>query len=130
MKENETPFEPLEPETVHALRARIAAPGGEGYWDMLHASIMARITAAESQSWWMVLSRWTRPALAAAALIMVIATAAMIALSGRETQQIAYEDLLDASLAVPMQTARATTPSVAREATFQFVMSSNGGRAP
>ena len=128
---NEIDIGPLDRETVQALRAELSAPGGEGYWESLHAGIMSRLAAAESQAWWMVLTRWTRPALAAAALVMVIATAAMIVLSsGREPTEVAYEDLLEGSPQVPIQMARATTPSVAREATFQFVMSSNGGRAP
>ena len=130
MMDSEDRIGPLEPQTVEALRAKYSAPGGDGYWDALHSAIMTRVAAAESQAWWMVLSRWTKPALAAAAVVMIVATAAMIALGAREPEPVAYADLLEAQTQVPVQTANAATPRVAREATFQFVMSSNGGRAP
>lgn len=130
MKDSENTIGPLEPQTVEALRTALRAPGGDGYWDTLHTAIMTRVATAETQAWWMVLSRWTKPALAAAAAVMLVATAAMIALGARQPEPVAYADLLEAQTQVPVQTADLITPRVAREATFQFVMSSNGGRAP
>jgi hypothetical protein len=130
MNHSEDIIGPLEPQAVEALRAASRAPGGEGYWETLHAAIMTRVAAAETQAWWMVLSRWTKPALAAAAVVMLVATAAMIALGAREPEPVAYADVLEAQSPVPVQTADLTPPRVARDATFQFVMSSNGGRAP
>ncbi len=129
MKEDETQFGPLEQDIVEALRPRLAAPGGDLYWASLHAAIMARIVEVERQTWWTVLSRWSRPALAAAALVMIVATAAMLALRPDRTM-VAYDDVLESQAQVPVQTAQTATPGSAREATFHFVMSSNGGRAP
>lgn len=132
MKEDdESRIEPPAREAVEMLRAQHAVPGGEDYWDTLHANIMARIAGSgvDGHAWWMVLSRWAKPALAAAAVAMIVATAAIIALSSPRTA-IAYDDLLEAQAQVPVQTARAAPSGSAREATFQFVMSSNGGRIP
>lgn len=130
MKDSEDNIGPLEPRTIAELREALRAPGGDGYWDALHTAIMTRVAAAETQAWWMVLTRWTKPALAAAAVVMLVATAAMIALGARDPEPVAYADVLEAQTQVPVQTADLATPRVAREATFQFVMSSNGGRAP
>ena len=129
MREDETQYGPLEQDIVEALRPRLAAPGGDLYWESLHAAIMARIVEVERQAWWTVLSRWSKPALAAAALVMIVATAAMLAMRADRTM-VAYDEVLEAQAQVPVQTAQAATPGSAREATFHFVMSSNGGRAP
>ncbi len=129
MKEDETQYSPLDQDIVEALRPRLAAPGGDLYWESLHAAIMARIVEVERQAWWTVLSRWSRPALAAAALLMIVATAAMLALRPDRTV-VAYDDVLESQAQIPVQTVQAVTPGSAREATFHFVMSSNGGRAP
>ena len=129
MKEDETQCGPFDQDTVEALRTRLAVPGGDRYWESLHAAIMARIIEVESQAWWTVLSRWSRPALAAAALVMIVATAAMLAMRADRTV-VAYDEVLEAQAQVPVQTAQTATPGSAREATFHFVMSSNGGRAP
>ena len=128
MKEPEREPSPLAHDTVEALRAHLRAPGGDGYWDALHAGIMARIAEAESQPWWIVLNRWASPALAAAAVLLLLASAAMV-LADANRPPVIYADVVEAPV-IPVQTARNVTPGSAREATFQFVMSSNGGRTP
>lgn len=126
MKDNETNIGPLRGEAAEALRAQISPPGDDGYWDALHASIMSRIAEAEAQAWWVVLSRWARPSLAAAAAAILVAGAAVLALREEPVQQVEYADVIGAQPQVPVQTAEYATPRSAREATFQFVMSSNG----
>jgi len=112
---------PLPAETVEALRVRQQPPGGEGYWDALHSGIMARLTDADA-AWWTVLNRWSRPGLAAAALVTLIATVAMLALVA-PTPAVAYDEVLEGQTPVPVQTAQASNPGTAREETFRYVMS-------
>jgi uncharacterized membrane protein len=56
---------------------------------------MARITDLDL-GWWAELDRWARPALVAAALLIITAGAAMFHQRQAETQ-IAYENILTAS---------------------------------
>ena len=121
MKEHDEVIGPLPTETVEALRVHHQPPGGERYWDLLHAGIMARIGDPES-GWWTVLNRWSRPALAAAAIVMLIATVAMLTF-GTPTQAIAYDEVIDAQPPVPVQTVMASNPRTARDATLRYVLS-------
>ena len=121
MKEHDEMIGPLPAETVEALRALQHPPGGERYWDALHAGIMSRIGDPES-GWWTVLNRWRRPALAAAAVVMLIATAAMLAL-GTPIQAIAYDEVIEAQAPAPVQTVLASNPRTARDATLRYVLS-------
>ena len=130
MREDETTIGPLRGEAAEALRALMAPPGDDTYWDSLHADIMSRLSETEGQAWWAVLSRWARPALAAAAVTMLIAGAAVYSLDADPVQPVEYADIIGAQPQVPVQTAQYSTPGSVREATFQFVMSSNGGRTP
>ena len=68
-----------DPALERALRELLAPPGGEGYWDGLESRIMARIAGAPAElQWWSVLARWERPALVAAAILMLVAGAALV----------------------------------------------------
>jgi hypothetical protein len=60
------------------LRALYAAPPDPAYWDGMEARIMnavregaARPVAAATE-WWQALARWSRPGLAAAAVLLVV----------------------------------------------------------
>ena len=130
MTENESNIGPLRGEAAETLRALMAPPGDDRYWDALHASIISRLGESEGQAWWVVLSRWARPALAAAAVAVLIAGAAVYSLDADPVQPVEYADIIGAQPQVPVQTAQFSTPGSVREATFQFVMSSNGGRTP
>ncbi len=75
---------------VRALGALHAPPGADGaYWDGLEGRVMAavrgaagaahvaRAVPAAAAQWWQALARWTRPALAAATVALVVAGAAL-----------------------------------------------------
>lgn len=121
MNEDDVVLGPLPAETVEALRVRQRPPGGERYWDALHAGIMARVADADA-AWWTVLNRWSRPGLAAAALMTLIATVAMLALL-TPTPAVAYDEVLEGQMPVPVQTVLASNPGTAREATLRYVLS-------
>ena len=90
-----------EDETTRGLRELYGAPAGESYWATLEARIMARIAQAES-GWWSELGRWMRPALVAAAALVV--AAGLIVFRTREAAtQVAYEDVLAAPTPISVE---------------------------
>lgn len=121
MKDHDEVIGPLPAETVEALRVHQQPPGGERYWDLLHSGIMSRLGDPEV-GWWTVLTRWSRPALAAAAIVMLVATAAMLTL-GTPTEAIAYDEVIVAQPPAPVQTVLASNPRTAREETLRYVLS-------
>jgi adenosylmethionine-8-amino-7-oxononanoate aminotransferase len=121
MNENDKGIGPQPAETVETLRARHQPPGGEGYWEALQAGIMARIADADS-AWWTVLNRWSRPGLAAAVLVTLIATIAMLAVL-TPTPAVAYDEVLEGQTPSQVRTVLAANPGTAREATLRYVLS-------
>lgn len=93
---------PDDDEIVRGLRALYAAPAGEAYWSELQARVMARVADVEL-GWWTELDRWARPALAAAAVLLVAAGVAMFRAHQSEAD-IAAESMLS-SPAVPVSSA-------------------------
>jgi hypothetical protein len=93
---------PDDDEIVRGLRALYAAPAGEAYWSELQARVMARVADVEL-GWWTELDRWARPALAAAAVLLIAAGVAMFRAHQSEAD-IAAESMLS-SPAVPVSTA-------------------------
>jgi hypothetical protein len=63
-------------EMTRGLRGLYAAPAGHAYWNELESRIMARVAEVEL-GWWTELDRWLRPALVAAAVLVVTAGVAM-----------------------------------------------------
>jgi hypothetical protein len=88
-------------ELVHGLRALYAAPSGDAYWNELESRIMARVADVEL-GWWTELDRWIRPALAAAAVLLLAAGAAMFRAHQAEAEMAA--DNMLSSPAVPVST--------------------------
>ncbi|HET9425153.1 MAG TPA: hypothetical protein VFO55_07275 [Gemmatimonadaceae bacterium] len=76
---------------TRGLRGLYAAPAGHAYWNELEARIMARVAEVEL-GWWTELDRWLRPALVAAAVLIVSAGVAMFQAQKTETES-AYEEL-------------------------------------
>ena len=105
-------------EVLRGLRALYAAPAGEAYWSELESRIMARVADVEL-GWWSELDRWVRPALAAAAILLVAAGVAMFRAREAESQ-IAYDSMLS-SPAVPVATAIRPALQDDREATIRFL---------
>ena len=61
---------------TRGLRALYSAPMGFAYWNELESRIMARVAEVEL-GWWDVLDRWARPAMVAAAALIIAAGVAM-----------------------------------------------------
>ena len=82
----------LDDSVADAIRTLLAPPGGEGYWTELEGSIMARLGAADL-GWWEELTHWARPALVAAAALIVVASAAMLRTDEAQAHAV-YEDVV------------------------------------
>ena len=78
-------------DVVRGLRSLYAAPAGDSYWNELESRIMARVADVEL-GWWTELDRWLRPALVAAAVLVMAAGVAMFRAHQVETDS-AYEEL-------------------------------------
>jgi len=94
-------------ELTRALRALVAPPAGEGYWDGLESRIMARIAGYGQVDIgpWSVLATWIRPALVAAVAAVIVSVAALVHTQQAEAR-VAYETLLTAPPgAAPVETA-------------------------
>ncbi|MGH7618083.1 MAG: hypothetical protein ACREPM_12710 [Gemmatimonadaceae bacterium] len=95
-------FSTDDDEVVRGLRSMYAAPAGEAYWNELEARIMARVADVEL-GWWTELDRWVRPALVAAAALLLAAGVAMFR-ARQDESDLAVENML-ASPSVPVSTA-------------------------
>lgn len=94
-------------ELTRALRALVAPPAGEGYWDGLESRIMAHISsyAPLDIGPWSVLAAWMRPALVAAIAAVVVSVAALLHTQQAEAR-VAYESMLTTPPgAAPVETA-------------------------
>lgn len=109
-------------EVVRGLRSLYAVPGGDAYWNELEARIMARVSDVELE-WWTELDRWMRPALAAAAVLLLAAGAAMFRAHQAEAD-IAADNMLSAP-AVPVSTAIRPALQDDREARIRFLFGSS-----
>ena len=109
-------------EVVRGLRSLYAAPAGDAYWNELESRIMARVADVELE-WWKELDRWIRPALAAAAVLLLAASAAMFYAHQREAD-IAIDTMLSAPV-VPASTAIRPTLQDDREARLRYLLGCN-----
>jgi len=95
-------FQNDDDEVVRGLRSLYAAPAGDAYWNELESRIMARVADVEL-GWWTELDRWARPAIAAAAVLLLAAGAAMFRAHQAEGD-MAVDNMLS-SPSVPVSTA-------------------------
>lgn len=106
-------------ELTGGLRRIYAAPSDESYWRALEARIMARLSEAPVVAWWDELDQWVRPALVAAAILLIATGVAMVR-SYQAERELAYEDMLTPT-ALPVETA--VRPVLrGREGTFRYIM--------
>ena len=112
-------------EITRELRAIYAAPSGEIYWNELEARVMGRIVEVDL-GWWAELDRWARPALVAAAVLVLAAGVAMFRARQVETQT-AYEHILTPS-PVPVETTIRPTLEGDREASLRDVVGARDRR--
>ena len=106
-------------QVTRGLRQLYAAPSGDSYWRDLQARILSRLTEPETIAWWDELDRWVRPALVAAAILLLATSVAMIR-SYQADQELAYEDMLTPTT-LPVETAVRPTLQ-GREGTFRYLM--------
>ena len=109
-------------EVTRGLRKLYAAPEGDSYWRDLEARILARLTSAPSIGWWDELDHWMRPALAAAAVVLLAAGVAMFRAYQVE-QDTTYEAMLTPT-SLPVETAVRPVLQEKRDATFRYLMTS------
>ena len=109
-------------EIARGLRALYAAPSGDAYWNELESRVMARVSDVEL-GWWTELDRWVRPALAAAAVLLVAAGAAVFRAHQAEAD-IAADNMLS-SPAVPIATTIRPAMQDEREARIRFLFGSS-----
>ena len=115
-------FSTDDDEVVRGLRSLYAAPSGDAYWTELEARIMGRVADVEL-GWWTELDRWVRPALAAAAVLLLAAGAAMFRARQAENE-IAVENMLSAP-AVPVSTAIRPGLQDDRDARIRYLFGSS-----
>lgn len=111
-----------DPGLTGALRRAYAAPSDESYWGALEARILSRLADAYRIGWWDELDRWMRPALVAAAVVLLASGIALFRQYQAE-QQTAYEAMLTpAPSALPVETAVRPVLQESRETTFRYLM--------
>ncbi|HJQ21702.1 MAG TPA: hypothetical protein VJ867_15240 [Gemmatimonadaceae bacterium] len=105
------------------LRRLYAAPSDTDYWVSLEARILSRLTdAAHEIGWWEELDRWLRPALVAAAVVLLAAGIALFREYQFE-QRVAYDAMLTpAPAALPVETAVRPVLQESKETTFRYLM--------
>jgi hypothetical protein len=106
-------------DVTRALRALYVTPVGDTYWNDLEARIMGRIVEVDL-GWWAELDRWARPALVAAAVLVLAAGGAMFRAHQLDTQT-AYQSILTPS-PVPVETVIRPTLEGDREASLRDVV--------
>jgi hypothetical protein len=111
-------FDEGDEEVVRGLRSLYAAPSGDAYWNELEARIMSRVSDVEL-TWISELDRWVRPALAAAAMLLLAAGVAMFRAKQLE-DQIAIDNMLSAP-SVPMSTAIRPSLDNDRDARIRYL---------
>ncbi|MEX2155026.1 MAG: hypothetical protein WD825_16905 [Gemmatimonadaceae bacterium] len=109
-------------EVTRGLRQIYAAPEGDGYWRGLEARILSRLTTAPTIGWWDELDRWMRPALVAAAVVLLASGVAVVR-AHQVDQQVTYEAMLTPT-SLPVETAVRPVLQGQREATFRYLMTS------
>ncbi len=105
-------------EMIGGLRSLYAAPSGDSYWNELESRIMARVADVEL-GWWTELDRWVRPAIAAAAVLLLAAGVAMFRAHQTEGD-IAVDNMLS-SPSVPVSTAIRPSLQDDREARIRYL---------
>ena len=106
-------------DVTRGMRELYAAPTDDAYWDQLESRVMARIAHVD-WGWWAELGQWARPALVAAALLIITAGLALVHARQDDTQ-VAYENILTPT-PVPAETAVRPMLLSDRDATLRFVL--------
>lgn len=110
-------------ELTRGLRGLYAAPAGHAYWNELETRIMSRVAEVEL-GWWVELDRWMRPALVAAAVLVMSAGVAMYRANQVQTQAD-LEDLFTPPpvAGAPVDATARPTFEAPRDAALRFLLS-------
>lgn len=113
---------PREYELTEALREHYAAPSDPGYWSALEARILARVArGGHAEGWWSALAEMARPALAAAAILVLVAGAAVVHTRSIDARE-AYESVISAA-PPSIETAARTSSVPDGDATIDYILS-------
>ena len=104
------------------LRQMVAAPTDDAYWRGLEARIMARAraSAAPTIAWWDELHAWARPALVAAAVVLIAVGIALV--RGRQLAEESAYAAVFTPTALPVETAVRPVLEEPREATLRYLI--------
>jgi hypothetical protein len=111
-----------EDDLTSALRRLYAPPADEGYWSDLAQRIMTRIANEnEGDVWWQPFARLARVGVLAAGVALAVASIALT--RDRATDaRLAYQPIMDAPRAAPLQIAIEQDVSSEREAMLRYVI--------
>ncbi len=124
MADNELEFTAeTDPRVTSALRAHYAAPRDGAYWEELQARVMSRITTNARGGWLNVAAGWARPGLAAAAVVLIFATAMLLGSTSDANEQVAFEVMTPAEASRPEFIYTEHDAASQREATLRLVVS-------
>jgi hypothetical protein len=107
-------------DVTRLLREAYAPPAGEAYWRDLEARILSHVASAPAHGWWDELDHWMRPALVAAA-VMMLAGGVAVFRDYQAEQDATYEAMLTPT-SLPVETAVRPMLQGQREATFRYLM--------
>lgn len=107
---------------TRTLRQMFAAPADDAYWRDLEARIMARTrtSAAPTIAWWDELHAWARPALVAAAVVLIAVGVAVV--RGRQMAKESAYAAVFTPTALPVETAVRPVLEEPREATLRYLI--------
>jgi len=107
-------------DVTRGLRALYAAPADDSYWRGLEARILSHLATGRGLGWWDELDRWMRPALLAAALVLIAVGVALFRARAADND-VVYEVMLTPT-PLPVETAVRPVLQSEREATFRYLM--------
>jgi hypothetical protein len=107
---------------TRTLRELFAAPADDAYWRGLEARIMARARASTTPAigWWDELHVWARPALVAAAVVLLAVGVAFM--RGRQMAKESAYAAVFTPTALPVETAMRPVLEEPREATLRYLI--------
>jgi len=113
---------PSENDLTEALRVHYAAPSDPGYWSALEARILAHVARGGSERWWSALADMARPALAAAAILVLVAGAA-VAHTRQLDARNAYASVISAAVPPSVESAARVSSTPDGDATVSYILS-------
>ena len=111
-----------ESDLTEALRAHYAAPTDERYWNALEARILAHVARGGSEGWWSALVEMARPALAAAAILVLVAGAAVVHTRQLEARD-AYASVISAAAPPSVESSARLSSTPDGDATVNYILS-------